>query len=325
MKALITGASGFIGSHLAERLIEKGFDVYCLRRRISDMRWLEGLNVSYVYGDCCDRDSLNNCVRDYDYIFHLAGTIMANNEEDYYRVNETGTKNLIEAVHRHSPNVRRFVYLSSLSAFGPASDIDHLPSEEDPPHPVSHYGRSKLKGEEAVMRYSSDIPVCILRPSVVYGPRDRQFCLFFRFIQKGFVPYWGRGHTSFVYIKDMIDAIALSIESERAVGKIYFISDGMVYSNDRIIDEIASAIGRNVKKLRLPRLLLPVIGIFGDGIGKITGKTTMINRDKIREIMYNDWVCDIKKAREEIGYNPKVGIREGMKWTADWYRIHRWI
>jgi nucleoside-diphosphate-sugar epimerase len=325
MKVLITGANGFIGSHLTERLINVGYEVYCLRRKSSDMRWLEGLNVNYVYGDCCDKDSLNSCVKDYDYVFHLAGTIMANNERDYYLVNEIGTQNLIESVYRYNRGIKRFVYLSSLSAHGPATRADNLPSEDSPPHPVSHYGRSKLKGEEAVMRYHADVPVCILRPSVVYGPRDRQFCLFFRFIQKGFAPYWGKGHTSLVYIDDMIDAIVLSIERDEAIGKVYFISDGMVYSNDRIIEEIASAIGRSVMKLRLPRPLLPMIGIFGDGIGKITGKTSMINRDKISEIMYNDWVCDITRSRRDLGYNPCVGIKEGMKWTADWYRIHRWI
>jgi|Deesub1362A_J573_1020465.scaffolds.fasta_scaffold00356_10 nucleoside-diphosphate-sugar epimerase len=325
MKALITGASGFIGSHLAQRLIDMGYEVHCLRREASDVRWLKGLNVNFVYGDCRDRASLEGRVRGYDYVFHLAGLIKANDEADFYTVNEKGTQNLIEAVDRNNHDIKRFVYLSSLSAYGPASGVEDLPSEDDRPHPVSHYGRSKLKGEEVVINYSSRIPVSILRPSVVYGPRDRQFCLFFRLINKGVVPYWGKGHTSLVYIDDMIDAIVLSVIKDEAIGKVYFISDGMVYSNDRIIEEIEEALGRRAIRLRLPRMLLRLIGIFGDRIGKITGKTSMINRDKIREIMYNDWVCDITRARRELGYNPKVGIREGMRWTADWYRIHGWI
>lgn len=325
MKVLITGASGFIGSHLVERLLRQGYDVSCLRRKDSDVRWLESLNVRFVSGDCCDRASLNDCVKGFDYVFHLAGLIKANSEMEFYRVNEKGTQNLIEAIDRHNSNIKRFVYLSTLSAHGPALKNNSLPSENGVPHPVSDYGKSKLRGEDVVIRYSSKVPVCILRPSVVYGPRDRQLYLIFKFINKGFVPYWGEGHTSLVYIDDLINAIMLSIESEVAVGKVYFISDGTVYSNSQIIDEIASALGKKAFKVRLPRVLLPVIGVLAEGVGKITGKTTMINKDKMREIMYNDWVCDITNARIELGFNPAVGIKEGMRWTADWYRIHRWI
>ncbi len=325
MKVLITGASGFIGSHLTERLLRQGYDVSCLKRRTSDIRWLESLNVRFIPGDCCDRDSLNDCVRGYDYVFHLSGLIKANSEREFYIVNEVGTQNIIEAIDRYNPNIKRFVYLSSLSAYGPAFKDHELPSENGVPHPVSNYGRSKLRGEDAVMRYSTTVPVSILRPSVVYGPRDRQFYLIFKFIKKGFVPYWGEGHTSLIYIDDLINAILLLIESEEAVGKVYFISDGKVYSNNQIIEEVASALNTKVFKVRLPKVLLPVIGILGEGIGKIIGKSTMINKDKMREIMYNDWICDITKAKRELGFKPMIGIREGIKWTADWYRIHRWI
>ncbi|GAB4534364.1 MAG: NAD(P)-dependent oxidoreductase [Thermodesulfovibrionia bacterium] len=324
MKALVTGASGFIGSHLTERLIKEGFEVFCLRRRDSDVRWLSGGDIRFIYGDCCDKESLSS-IRDFDYIFHLAGIIKANSEREFFIVNEEGTQNLIEVVSRNNPNIKRFVYLSSLSAYGPALQDDHLPSEDGLPHPVSNYGRSKLKGEDVVLKYSSNIPVCILRPSVVYGPRDRQFLLFFKFINRGFVPYWGEGHTSLIYIDDLIDAIILSIEKDEAIGSIYFVSDGMVYSNNQIIDEIALALDKRVVKVRLPRPILPLIGIFADGIGKIKGRASMINKDKIKEIMYNDWVCDITKAKSELGFRPNIGIKEGMRWTADWYRTNGWI
>jgi len=324
MKALITGASGFVGSHLTERLIKEGFEVFCLRRRDSDTRWLEGLKVRFVHGDCCEKDSLKGSIKDFDYIFHLAGIIKANSEREFYRVNEDGTANLIEAVERYSPNVKRFVYLSSLSAYGPVLEGD-TPSEKGLPHPVSNYGKSKLKGEEIVLKYSPKMPVCVLRPSVVYGPRDRQFRLFFKLINRGFIPYWGDGNTSLVYIDDLIEAIILSAKRDNAVGEIYFISDGKVYHNTEIIDEIASALGKKVLRVRLPRHLLPLIGIFADTIGKIKGVASIINKDKIREIMYNNWICDITKAKRELGFNPVVGIKEGMKWTAEWYRANRWI
>lgn len=324
MRVLVTGASGFIGSHLTERLLKEGYEVACLRRKTSSMQWLEGLNVRYVTGDCCDRSSLDDCVRGYDYIFHLSGLTKAVSRKEFYTVNEKGTENIIDAVDRCNPNIKRFVYLSSLSAFGPLDNI-HSPHRDGKPFPVSDYGKSKLRGEVAVMRYSSRIPVSILRPAAVYGPRDREFFLLFKLIKRGFMPYWGGGRVSLVYIDDLIDAIILAALKDSSIGNTYFISDGMVYSIDEIIDEIASALEVRVFKVRLPRAILPVIGLIGDVVNKMKGRATMINRDKIREIMHGDWPCDITKARDDLDFEPKIGIKKGMRWTAEWYRIHRWL
>jgi nucleoside-diphosphate-sugar epimerase len=324
MKALITGATGFIGSHLAEKLLKRGYEVSCLVRGTSNHRWLEGLDIKLIEGDCSVKDSLNRCVKGYDYIFHLAGLTKACCKDDFYSVNTKGTENIIEAVRRCNEGVKRFVYLSSLSAFGPRVN-SNLPSENHKPHPVSDYGKSKLKGEEAVLKYSDTLPVSILRPAAVYGPRDREFFLFFKLIKSGFLPYWGNGYTSLIYVDDLIDAIILAVEKEESVGKTYFISDGIVYANSEIVNEIASAIGVKVYKIRLPKSFLPTIGFFGEGISKIMGKSTMINRDKVKEFMYTDWICDITKAKNDLCFEPKVGIKVGIKWTADWYRIHKWL
>lgn len=324
MNALITGATGFIGSHLAEKLFKRDYEVSCLARKTSDLKWLEGLDIRLIYGDCSDKDSLNRCVEGYDYIFHLAGLTKAICKDDFYSVNTKGTENIIEAVKRHNPRIKRFVYLSSLSASGPGA-TSHLPDENHKPHPVSDYGKSKLMGEEAVLKYSDTVPVSILRPSAVYGPRDREFLLIFKLIKSGFLPYWGDGYTSLIYIDDLIDAIILAGEKENAVGKTYFISDGMVYSNSEIVKEIASAMGVKVYKIRLPKSFLSTVGFFGEGISKIRGKSTMLNRDKMKELMYADWVCDITKAKNDLCFKPKVGIKEGIKWTVDWYRIHKWL
>mgnify|MGYP001595472447 FL=1 len=324
MKALITGASGFIGSHLAEELSKRGYEVICLVRKTSDLKWLSGLDIKLINGDCSDKDSLNNCVKGYDYVFHLAGLTKTNCKEDFYSVNTKGTENLIEAVVKNNSEVKRFVYLSSLSAFGPKVNAN-LPNEKDNPLPVSDYGKSKLRAEKAVLGYSDRIPISILRPSAVYGPRDKELFLFFKLIKRGIMPYWGDGQTSLVYVDDLINAIILSAEKESAVGKTYFISDGMVYSNNEIINEIASALNVKVFMIKLPKPILLPIGFLSDGISKIIGTSTMINRDKIKELMYPDWVCDIARARNDLGFQPKVGIEKGIRWTADWYKIHRWL
>ncbi|UCF87192.1 MAG: NAD(P)-dependent oxidoreductase [Nitrospiraceae bacterium] len=324
MKVLITGASGFIGSHLVERLLVNGFEITCLTRNASRPEWLEGLDISLIQGDCSDREFLYKSVRGYDYIFHLAGITKTNQRNDYYDVNTAGTENIISAVAHNNPNIKRFVYISSLSAFGPKVNKS-IPIENEIPHPVSDYGNSKLSAEKALHKYISNIPISILRPSAVYGPRDREVFLIFQYIKKGVIPSWGKGHTSLIYIDDLIDAVILASESTLAIGKTYFISDGEIYSNENILKEISSTLHVKPLTIRVPRNLLSVIGFLSDVISTMIGKKTMINRDKCKELMYSEWVCDINKARSDLGFKPKVGLKEGIQWTADWYKIHKWL
>ncbi len=324
MKALVTGANGFIGSHLAEKLFKMGYDVSCLVRETSDLKWLEGLEIKFIKGDFSLKDFSKDYIRNYDYIFHLAGLTKTNCKEDFYSVNTKGTEDIIKSVAKNNPNVLRFVYLSSLSAFGPRLNIN-LSDENQNPQPVSDYGKSKLKGEEAVLKFRSMLPVTILRPAAVYGPRDKDFFLIFRFVKKRIMPYWGDGRISLIYVDDLIDAIILAAETENAVGKTYCLSDGITYSNSEVINEISSALDVKVFKVKVPRIILPTVGFFVERISKIMGTSSMINSDKVKELKFTDWVCDITEASNDLGFKPKVRIKEGIKWTADWYRIHKWL
>lgn len=325
MKALITGATGFIGSHLTEKLIKRGYDITCLVRNSFDLKWLEGLNVKLVNGDCSDKASLINCRNRYDYIFHLAGVTKTSCIKEFYTVNSKGTGNMVEwTADNNRGDLKRFVYLSTLSAAGPGHGASPV-HENKEPHPVSDYGNSKLKGEEAVLKYRGTIPATIVRPCAVYGPRDREFFLIYKFVKKGIMPYWGDGKISLVYIDDLTDAIILAAEHENAVGKTYHISDGITYSHHDLINEISLALGARVFKMKLPGPVLPVIGFFGDRISKIMGKKSMINSDRLKELRHTGWVCDIEEAYHDLGYRPRVGMTKGVKWTADWYRIHKWL
>jgi nucleoside-diphosphate-sugar epimerase len=324
MKALVTGATGFIGSHLVEELLNRGYEVACLVRKTSNLKWLEGLNTELFEGDCSDKDSLNRCVKGQDYIFHLAGLTKTHCKDDFYSVNTQGTENIVEAIKQFNPNIKRFVYLSSLSAFGPGNG-NTIPNETHTPHPVSDYGRSKLMGEASILKYRDIIPASILRPSAVYGPRDSEFFLFFKFIKKRVLPYWGNGCTSLLYIDDLINAILLTVEKEKTIGNIYFLSDGIIYSNNDIISEIASVLKVKAFKIKLPKAFLLTISFFSDRISKIICKSTMINRDKIKELLHDNWICDISKAKKELSFQPRIGIKKGIQWTADWYKIHKWL
>lgn len=203
-KALVTGANGFVGSHLVEALLHRGYRVRCLVRKTSNLRWLSGLNVEYVYCDIAEKDSLRDAVRGVDFVFHCAGLTKARNREEYFKANAEGTKNLVEVCLKHNPELKRFVYVSSQAAVGPGSDEKPL-NEEAPCRPVTHYGESKLEGEKIVLAYVSRLPITIVRPPAVYGPRDTDILGFFKVANSRFRVSFGLGQSflSLVYVKDL--------------------------------------------------------------------------------------------------------------------------
>lgn len=321
MKALVTGATGFIGSNLVKELVKREYEVTCLVRKTSDLSCLEGLNANIIYGDCTDKGSLQKLPADFHYIFHLAGLTKAKKEEDFFAANVKGTENLLSVLSANPRNLRRFLYMSSLAAVGPSCSGISL-DETAVPVPVSIYGASKLKGEIATLEYKDRMPVSIIRPPAVYGPRDRDFFLFFRMVKRGFYPYWGKCYYSLLYVDDLVAGLITAAESGRAEGNIYFLSDGRIYSNDDIVYEIIEAMNTGAVRLRIPPFLMKLLAAFSE---KFAGGSTIINLDKLREIKHSHWTCNSKKAEKELGFIPRVTIKEGIKWTADWYRIHKWL
>ncbi len=312
------------------KLLKSGYKVRCLTRSASAGERLSGLPVELCVGDLSDTASLAKAVRGVDCVFHLAGLTKTNKEHEFYDVNARGTGNLAQAVARENPGLKKFIYLSSLSAAGPM--LDRMPplTEDIPPHPVSHYGKSKLMGEKAVLELAVQVPVTILRPTAVYGPGDRDFYLFFKMIKSGLFFYWGECRYSLIYVEDLVSAIMAAAGLPGGKGSqqagIYFLSDGNIYTNTEIASSIAQAMpwAKREKPLRipLPRFFLPLAAVFYGIGGRNSG---IINRDKIREMGFKDWCCNADRARREIGFEPKITLKEGVKWTADWYRIHQWL
>jgi nucleoside-diphosphate-sugar epimerase len=320
MNALVTGATGFIGSHLVDALIKRGYTVTCLARKTSNLKWIEHLDIKYTFCDLADIESYRDKIDNYDYVFHLAGLTKAVSGKDFFSANAENTKKLLEIIADRNSKIKRFIFLSSLAAVGPSGDGNPI-SEDLPPKPVSMYGKSKLEGENAVMGYKDRIPITIIRSPAVYGPRDSDFLLLFKLINKGISPYWGKCYYSLLYVEDLVQGIILSAEKHESEGKVFFLSNGMLYSNEDIVREISLVLNSKVIRLKLPRSMMHFLAFIVEKLNK----KGIMNRDKVKELYYSNWTCDATQAKEELGFNAKITLREGIKWTADWYKIHQWL
>lgn len=320
MKALVTGGTGFIGSHLVEALLREKFDVYCIVRNPLKLRFLQGLNVKLIQADLSDKESLKKIDWSFDYIFNLSGITKAVYPEEFFKSNYLGTKNLVEAVAEAQPKIKRFIHVSSLAAVGPCLEGKPV-TETTEPHPVSEYGKSKLLGEKTVESFKDRLPITIIRPPAVYGPRDTDFLTFFKFIKKGFVFYFKEGVYSLVYVRDLVEGIIQATYSEKAVGECFFIADSRPYTTEEIIEVISEVLQKNPRRIKISekigQILIRVFQKFD--------KKSIINTDKLKELTQPCWVCSTEKAERMLGYKSKTTLKEGMLWTAKWYKINQWI
>ncbi len=323
---LVTGANGFVGSHLVEGLLDKGYQVRCLVRKTSDLKWLSGLEVEYVYGDMADRNSLKAAITNVDIIFHSAGLTKAKTREDYFKANAEGTKNLIEVCLQENPKLKRFVYISSQAAVGPGAD--ERPTDETAPcRPVSYYGESKLEGERIVLNYISRLPITIIRPPAVYGPRDTDMLGFFKVAKSGFRISFGRGESfiSLVQVKDLIDGVILAAENPKAAGQTYFIADDRVYSWREAFSIIAGALDKKTIPLKIPKSVVFILAFLAENFCLLLGKTPAFNTQKAKEITQRYWGLNISKAKTELGFVPNFPLDKGAEETVKWYREKGWL
>jgi nucleoside-diphosphate-sugar epimerase len=321
MRALITGATGFIGSHLAEELVRRGYEVTCLVRKTSQLGILQSLGVQFVLGDCRDRPSFEKAVEGMDYVFHLAGVITAQTWEDYYLTNTMGTRNLVEACAERNPTLKKFVFVSSISAAGPSEKGRGL-KEDDPARPISSYGRSKLLAEEAVLGQKEKLPAVILRPPNVLGPRQRELFESIKLIKRRILPLVGTGEpqTSLCYVGDLVDALILAAESDEARGKIYFVADPRPYAWAEITSAVAEALGIRRFFLKVPFSFQMLLASISETSSRLTHKKPFLTRESVIAAKRYYWIYDGSKIERELGFVPKVTLREAITKTVEWYR-----
>ncbi len=326
MKVLVTGGTGFIGSHLVEALLQRGARVRCLLRKPGDLKWLKGLPVEIVQGDLFDKTSLKGAVKNMDQVFHLAGITKAVREETYFDINAYGTESLILSCLENNPHLQKFVYLSSQAAAGPCQN-GGMKKESGLCGPVSPYGRSKRMGEELALAHAHELPLLILRPSAVYGPRDRDIYAFFKLLSRRIKPRLSGQdqRISMCYVGDLVQGILLASQVQIASGEIFFLSDGHVYRMEEIGDTIARVMGIKAFPIRVPRPVIFGVASFSEYLSKLSNRPALINRGKAEEMIQKNWVCDITKARTILGFEPMVPLVEGARLTFEWYKKENWL
>lgn len=314
----MTGANGFIGSHLAEGLLKKGYKVRALVRSTSNLRWLTRLRVELVYGEITSYESLMPAVLGVDYIFHLASTTRVLEQSACDEVNCRGTKNLLDACVQKNHNLRRFVFFSSLAAAGPSMNARPV-DEAAKPQPVSLYGQSKLMGEKLMAQYRCDFPIVVIRPAVIYGPRDTDILELLRWIKHGVRPYFGgKGRlVSMGYIDDLVQASIAAIERPVVSGSTYLVSDGQIYNYHTVYKTVGAMLGVRTIPVLVSAGIVSLYTRFN--------RDTPLTRDKARELLHGNWICDITKAQQELGYKPNVLLADGLRRTIGWYQQVGWL
>ena len=325
MRVFVTGASGFIGRHLVHALSSAGHTLTCLVRDPQSAAWMKDLpRCEAVRGTLSDSALLEECAREAQVVYHLAACTSAAGSATYVEVNARGTERVAGAAASAGA---RLVFLSSLSAAGPRTSRNPA-REDDPPHPVSDYGRSKLLGEEGIRRILPQKDWTILRAPAVFGPGDRDVLFLFRMASLGIIPQVAGRHTeiSVIHVEDLIRALLLAGTRAAARGRLYHVSNGRVYTRDDVADALRVAAGKDaVLPLPLPPLFYRTVGLFSDLAARISGKPALFNSDKVRELIQPGWVCSSARIADELGFTPAIGMQEGFRSTQEWYRREGWL
>ncbi|MCX7984420.1 MAG: NAD(P)-dependent oxidoreductase [Bacteroidetes bacterium] len=322
----MTGATGFIGSHTVEKFLAHKWRVVCLiRPHHTSLGWLEGLPVEVITGDLLKPNSLEIKIKDVEYIVHIAGVTKAKKRSEYFQGNVVATQNLLDIALHHT-NIKKFTYISSQSVAGPSKNGIPL-DETSPCHPITTYGKSKLEAEYRCKKAMNKLPITILRPSAVYGPRDTDILEIFKWVARGFKPILGSGEktVSLIYGPDLAEAIYQATVSEKTIGETYFVADRTIFTFSSLIDYIATLISKKKIPLYLPKGLVYSMAGITQFFSYFGPKPVAFNIEKAKDLLQKHWVCNPQKIYDHIGYHTTTSVYNGLQYTFSWYKKVGWL
>jgi dihydroflavonol-4-reductase len=330
--AVVTGANGFVGSHLVALLLQNGYAVRCILRKSSDTRWLKGLPIEINTCGLDDVNALAAALENAVLVFHIAGVVKSGSFQGFIDGNVKPTENLLKAAFANKNigknTIEKIMITSSMAAHG--SNLVGEPAEETQPvRPVSEYGESKLLQEQAAAKYFDRLPITIVRPPAVYGERDTEVLLFFQTLKQGLFPSAGvlQSQTlSLVHVSDLVRGMLQCAESPKTTSETYFLGS-VPYEYGW--NEIAEIAGTHLQKkyitLKLPHLIIWCVSAVSDFVAIFTKKTPTLNLKKYSEIIQPSWACSSAKAERDFGYRPIIALEKGIAQTLDWYKKEGWL
>lgn len=327
---LITGATGFIGGFIVEEALKRNLNVWVAVRKSSSRKYLTDPRIHFLELNLNSKADLKAKLQpiEFHYVVHAAGVTKSLNQEDFFRVNTDGTRNLVDILRELQMPLSRFVFVSSLSVMGPVREKQPYTEivDSDTPQPNTAYGRSKLAAEN-YLDSLSNFPYIVLRPTGVYGPREKDYFMMAKSIKNhvDFAAGFRKQDLTFIYVLDVVQAIFLALD-RGVVGKKYFLSDGQVYASSQFSNLIHEELGRPWWiRIIAPLWLLRLITWVGERIGHLTGRISALNNDKYNIMKQRNWRCNIAPAENELGYSPRYQLAEGVRLTIRWYKENGWL
>jgi nucleoside-diphosphate-sugar epimerase len=324
--AVVTGANGFVGSHLVDYLLEKNFEVRCLVRKSSDLKWLKGKNVKIFDSGLFDIEGMDKAFKGVEYIYHVAGVVKSKTSEGYYKGNVDTTKALLDAAQMNSATIKKIVIVGSLTSAGPSLDGKPL-DENHECMPITTYGRSKLAQERLAESYMQKLPITICRAPAVYGERDTEIFIFFQTFNRGLMTSIGYNKKilSLIHVSDLVEGFYLASINSKSIGQKYFISSEKYYTWEEVGSVTSKILNKKPFKIAVPHLIVYAVAAEAQFLSIFSSKPATLNLEKARDITQTAWICDTRKAVKELGYRQKVSLEEGIKRTVAWYKQVKWL
>jgi len=324
--AVVTGASGFVGSHLVDLLLEKNFNVKCIVRKTSNLKWLKDKNVEIHICELTDVDGLKRIFNGADYIFHVAGVVKAKNPQGYFDGNVKTTKAMLEAAEEYKDKIKRFLLVSSQTSSGP-SPFGKPITENDPCKPITTYGKSKLEQERLAESYMNKFPITICKVAAVYGERDTEIFIFFNTFSKGLMTSIGLRdkQVSLIHVADVVRGLYLAAVSEKSANQSYFITSEKYYTWKEVGDVTSKVMNKKPLRVKVPHFIVYIIAAIAQFFAIFSSKAATLNIEKAKDLTREAWISDYRKAYNDFGFKQEISLEEGIKRTVEWYKKMKWI